>query len=149
MEMLAVITIIAILALMSLPSYSRKIIHQQVREGIKLAEPLKQQISGYYQFSSSFPLDNSEAGLPEPDKLISPVVSGIIVDNGALHIVLGKQANKSVHGKIISLRPVVVEGSPMSPHSWICGKQEVPEGMKTVSDDRTSLENSELPLECR
>ena len=47
-------------------------------------------------------------------------------------------------GKIISLRPLVVKGSPKSPISWGCGASTPPKGMIAVGQDKTDIPNEYL-----
>ncbi|WP_313913865.1 pilin [Tahibacter sp.] len=73
----------------------------------------------------------------------------IDVADGAMHVRLGHRINKHFKGQVLSLRPIVVKGSPVSPVSWICGHASVPEGMQAVGDNRTTVDDRFLPTVCR
>jgi hypothetical protein len=64
-------------------------------------------------------------------------VDRIDVANGAIHARLGNRINSRLAGKALTLRPIVVKGSPLSPVSWICGGALPPDGMAAVGEDRT------------
>ncbi|MFT5576344.1 MAG: type IV pilus assembly protein PilA [Bermanella sp.] len=71
------------------------------------------------------------------------------VDNGAMHLQFGRKFPESLSGKVLSIRPMVVEGSPSSPISWVCGYDAVPEGMQAQVDNLMDLEQRYLPIRCR
>ena len=71
------------------------------------------------------------------------------MENGALSIRMGNHANKNIEGKVITLQPLVVTGSPASPMSWRCGMREVPTGMEGAGPNHTDIENKYLPSACR
>lgn len=58
-----------------------------------------------------------------------------------MHVRIGHKINKHFKGQVLSLRPIVVTGSPVSPVSWICGHASVPEGMQAVGEDRTTVDD--------
>jgi type IV pilus assembly protein PilA len=93
--------------------------------------------------------NNQEAGIPAPDKLLGNYVDRIDLINGAFHIHFGNKAHVDIKNKTLSIQPIMVENSPQSPVSWICGKAAVPDGMKAVGENRTDIEIKNLPLNCR
>lgn len=148
-ELMVVIAIISTLAAVALPNYQHYIAQSQVVEALTLASELKQCVKDYHAFHEGFPGDNAEAGLPPSNKLLGNFVTGIELNQGALHVSMGNRAAKSLQGKVLTLRPIVVKDSPASPFSWICGTAKAPEGMEPVGDNRTSLAPSHLPFNCR
>ena len=76
-------------------------------------------------------------------------VAVVDVDNGALNVTFGNLVNKNIAGKILTLQPLIVPGSPMSPMSWRCGLREVPKGMQAVGTNRTDVDGKFLPTSCR
>lgn len=148
-ELMVVIAIIGILASVALPQYQNWIQANKIKNAVKLTESLKVYINDYYQVKHSFPIDNLSAGLPIADKLLSPEVKGIRVENGAFHIALAETVNAQLKNPVISVRPVYVAGSPKSPISWICGNAPVPKGMSVSGDNKTTIPYTFLPLECR
>jgi len=148
-EVLIVLAIIAIIAMMAIPSLYPIKVRGEISEAIELADQLKSKITVIYQLSSTFPEDNEEAGLPEPEFLIGNFTELTTVEDGALHITLGKKIGEKIKGKIVTLQPITVIGSPSSPMSWICGYSKVPEGMQAAGENKTDVERNLLPVRCR
>lgn len=149
MEMMIALLVLAILSLMVIPMTSNIGIRKQVNEALALVEPLKKPIEDHWHGIADFPADNAAAGLPEPDKLIGNYITRVEAINGALHLHFGNKANTHLHGKILSLQLLYVDGSPMSPVSWNCGYSNPPPGMDVAGDNLTSIENKYLPVACR
>ena len=148
-ELMIVVAIIGILASIALPSYQTYTTRAQVVEALTLAEEIKGAIKEYYKYKGEFPADNASAGVPMPQYLIGNYVKGITVENGAMHVKLGNKVSAAVKGKVLSLRPLVVTGSPQSPISWNCGYSDAPEGMEAVGDNETTVDSMFLPAMCR
>ena len=149
MEMLVVLAIIAILATMMVPSQGHRNIQTQVVESVELVDGYKAAIEAYFRAAGSFPADNEQAGMPAPELLMGNYLQRVDVLDGAMHLMMGNKFPASLQGSVVSLRPLLVEGSPSSPISWVCGYDEVPEGMKATADNRTDLEIKYLPLRYR
>lgn len=149
MEMMAVVAVIGILAMIALPSYLDRIVREQIKEALPLADIAKQPIAASWSFSQTFPTDNASAGLPPAEKIVANYVSAVAVENGAIHITFGNRANGAIAGKILTLRPAVVEDAPIVPIAWACGYAEAPEKMTVNGENRTSIPEKLLPFECR
>jgi type IV pilus assembly protein PilA len=148
-ELMIVVTIIGILAAIALPAYESYVGRAQIAEGLTFAEQLKSAIQSYYQDAGAFPKDNQAAALPPADKLLGNYVQEIRVEQGAIHIRYGHYVQLSVANKILSLRPIIVPDSPLSPMSWTCGYRQAPPGMTAVGEDRTDIDDGWLPVSCR
>ncbi|TDR47645.1 type IV pilus assembly protein PilA [Tahibacter aquaticus] len=148
-ELMIVVAIIGILASIALPSYQAYILRAQVTEAITLTSELKARILEHYRDRGRFPASNAEGGMPRPEQLLGNYVDRIEVEGGALHARLGNRINSRFVGKVVTLRPIVVTGSPLSPVSWICGHAPVPKGMEAVGEDKTTVDESLLPSVCR
>ncbi len=148
-ELMVVVSIIGILASIALPNYQDYIVRTQILDGISIVDGMKKHIKGFYEEHGRFPMDNLEAGIPEPDKLIGNYVQRVTLENGAFHIVYGFKANKLLQGKILTIRPAVVVDSPLSPYTWLCGNDEPVQGMTAVGDNQTDVERGVLPHSCR
>jgi hypothetical protein len=94
-------------------------------------------------------LDNAEAGLPAADKLVGNYVSSVTVEDGAVHVVFGNQANGAINGHTLSFRPAVVDAAPMVPIAWVCGPAPTPDKMSAKGADRTDIPPKFLPINCR
>jgi len=149
LELMAVLGIIAILLLMAIPSYQSKIVREQLLEALPLADIAKGPIAASWALTHAFPADNAAAGLPPEDKIVSNLVSGLAVRDGAIHLSFGNRANGQLKGKVLSLRPAIVEDAPIVPLAWICGNAPVPEKMTAKGENRTSVPGEYLPYKCR
>jgi len=149
MEMMAVVAVIAILATLAVPSYLDRIIRDQIRAALPLADIARQPIAASWSLSRSFPADNAAAGLPIPEKIVANYVSRVAVADGAIHITFGNRANRTLAGKILSLRPAVVDDAPIVPVAWVCGNAEGPDKMTVNGRNLTNVPEPLLPVECR
>ncbi|WP_385958302.1 pilin [Thalassotalea piscium] len=147
-ELMIVVSIISILAAVALPQYQTYTIKAHVVEAYSYAGNIRQPITEYYGEHLSFPINNKEVGLPLPDKLISNKITRVEVVNGAFHITLGNKVPQPLQGKILTFRPAVVEGSPLSPISWLCGYSKPVKGMKAIGDNKTNLTIEMLAGDC-
>ena len=148
-EMMMVVGVIAILALMAMPSYMEKIVRDQITEGLPLADLAKGPIAVAWATGVPLPATNAAAGLPAADKMVSNMVSSTLVQDGAIHITFGNRANSSIKGKILSLRPAVVADAPIVPVAWVCGNAAVPDKMTVKGVNKTDVPITYLPFKCR
>lgn len=148
-EMMAVIAVITILALMAIPSYLDRIVKSQVEAALPLAEVAKRPIVAFWGATQTMPADNVTAAIPVADKIVNNYVSAVTVVDGAIHLTLGNRASKAVAGKILTLRPAVVEEAPVVPITWVCGFADPPEKMTVMGQNQTSIDPTYLPIECR
>jgi len=148
-ELMIVISIIGILASIALPAYQTYTIRAQVSESLTIAAELKSSVTDYYKVRGEFPSNNKAAGIPESHLLQGNFVKSIQLESGAFHILLGNKVNTNAMNKTVSLRPIIVKGSPASPFSWVCGNSEPPEAMLAIGENKTSIDGSFLPASCR
>jgi len=148
-ELMIVVAIIGSLAGSAIPASQDYTVRAQVVEAFSLASELKGSIQEFRKDRGRLPRNNHEAGIPEPDKLIGNYVAKIEVEGGALHIHMGSNVNKAVDGKIVTLQPLLVTGSPASPMSWRCGLRAIPEGMEGAGTNHTDIDRKFLPAACR
>ncbi len=148
-ELMIVISIITILSTMALPSYQDRIIRSQVKEGLGLAKFVQQDIQDYYSIKGTFPEDNKMAGLPQANKIIGKYVKEIHVRKGEIHILFGNNVNRNILDQTLSIRPAIVVGEPKVPISWISAFEAVPNGMKVVGENTTTISARLLPVYCR
>jgi type IV pilus assembly protein PilA len=148
-EMMVIVGIVAILALMALPTYQDKIVRDQIAEALPLADIAKAPVAAAWAATQSFPAENAAAALPPAEKIVSNLVSSVAVQDGAIHITFGNRANGQIKGKVLTLRPAVVEDAPIVPVAWVCGTAPVPDKMTVKGENRTSVPPAFLPFRCR
>ncbi|MFZ6752705.1 pilin [Undibacterium sp. Dicai25W] len=148
-EMLAVIAVMAILASIAMPSFLYRIVRNQITLALPLADLAKKPTEAAWLAALPFPANNTEANLPPAEKIVSSYISAVNVENGVVNITFGNQANNAIKGKILSLRPAVVEGTHLVPVSWICASAPVPAQMTVLGEDKTTIAADFLPNQCR
>lgn len=148
-EVAVVLGILAILALMSLPSYLDRIVRQQIEAALPLADIAKKPIADWWSTTLTFPPDNATLQLPVPDKIVANYIQKLTVEDGAIHLVFGNRAHGALTGKTLTLRPAVVPDAPVVPIAWVCGSAEPPEKMVVQGKNRTDVSEVYLPLACR
>jgi type IV pilus assembly protein PilA len=149
LELMVVVAIIAILALMTLPSYMDRIVRQQIEAALPLADIAKKPVGEAWAQTQSFPADNAAARLPVAEKIVNNHVSSLVIEGGAIQITFGNNASQAIAGKVLSLRPAVVEDAPVVPVAWVCGNAPGPAQMTVRGSNRTTIPNAFLPLTCR
>lgn len=148
-EMMVVVAVIAILAMIAIPSSMGRIIKEQIMAALPLADVAKEPIAASWKATKTLPADNVQAGLPVPQKVVANFVSALEVQNGVIHITFGNKAHRQISGKIISLRPAVIEESQIVPIAWVCGNATAPDQMVIMGENRTNVADEFLPRLCR
>ena len=148
-EMMVILGVIAILVLMALPSYMDKFIRDQINEALPLADLAKAPVAAGWTLAQAFPADNAAAGLPPADRIVNNYISSVAVKDGAIHITFGNRANATIKGKVLSIRPAIVEDAPVVPVEWVCGFAAVPGKMTAKGENLTSIPATYLPFRCR
>ena len=148
-EMMVVVAILGILAMIAIPSSLGRIVKEQVNGAIPLADVAKTPIALSWAAAKVLPADNEEAGLPSPDKIVSNFISSVEVENGAIHMTFGNKAHPQIKGKILTLRPAVIEESQIVPVTWVCAGAKAPEKMTLKGEDKTNVPVEYLPYLCR
>lgn len=148
-ELMVVVGIVAMLALMTIPSMIEKTVRDQVAEALPIADVAKVPVALSWAATQAMPANNAAAGLPLADKIVGNYVSSVAVDDGAINITFGNRVNGSLKGKILTVRPAVVADSPIVPVAWVCGNATVPDKMTVKGVNRTDVPPLYLPLSCR
>lgn len=147
-ELVVVVSIIGILAAVALPQYSKYIQRAELVDPLAMAAAIREDVTVYYVENRRFPASNEQAGVPASKFLIGNRVTGITVDNGAIHISLGNKASQLLKNTVLTFRPAVVTGSPTSPIAWLCGFDEPVTGMQAVGENKTTVPKEILPSAC-
>jgi type IV pilus assembly protein PilA len=141
--------VVAILALMTVPSYLEKAVREQVAEALPLADIAKAPVAAAWALALPLPVDNAAAGLPPAEKIVNNYVSSLAIQAGAIHITFGNRASNAIKGKVLTLRPAVVEDALVVPVTWVCGYAAPPEKMTARGTNATNVPKLLLPLACR
>ncbi|HZF19373.1 MAG TPA: pilin [Burkholderiales bacterium] len=149
LELMVVVGIIAILALLAIPTYQDKFIRDQIAEAIPLADIAKPPVALSWALTQSFPTDNAAAGLPVADKIVNNFIKSVVVQSGAIHITFGNHAHGAITGKILTLRAAVVEDASIVPITWVCGYATAPDKMTIKGENKTNIPPGYLPGRCR
>jgi len=149
LELVVVLAVVAILALMAVPNFQNKIIREQIVEALPLADIVKAPISGSWATAHAFPVDNASAGLPPADKIVNNFISSLSVRDGAIDITFGNRAHGLINGKILTLRPAVVEDALVVPVTWVCGYAAAPDKMTIRGANNTNIPVGYLPFKCQ
>ncbi|HEY2865251.1 MAG TPA: pilin [Casimicrobiaceae bacterium] len=148
LEMAMVLAVIAVLAIIALPTFESRIIRQQIISALPLADIAKGPLTQSWAATQTFSADNAAAGLPPAEKIVNIYVNAVAVNNGAIDITFGNSANTLIKGKLLTLRPAVVTDAPIVPVTWVCGSANVPGGMTVMGENRTNIPAKYLPLSC-
>lgn len=144
-----VVAIVAILALIAIPSFSDKFVREQIVESMKLADIAKAPIAVLWAASGTMPVDNGATGLPPAVMIVNNFISSVAVESGAIQVTFGNHANPALQGKTLSLRPAVIQNEKIVPVTWVCGFSEPPVNMVVKGLNKTSVAPGHLPLNCR
>ena len=147
--MMVVVGVVAILALMTIPSFLDQVIRNQIVEALPLADIAKKPVAASWAATQTLAANNASIGLPVPEKVVNNFISALTVEGGAIHITFGNRANNSIKGKILSLRPAIVADAPIVPVAWVCGYAAVPGNMTAVGENKTNIPAGYLPVQCR
>lgn len=149
-ELMIVLAIIGVLASIAIPAYNNYISRAETSEAFSLASYAQPKVVDYFHHHGTFPADNKAAGLPSATSIIGHFVGAVSVDHGVVDITFRKKGiNRALQGRVLTLRPLIVKGSPQTPLAWLCGRASAPAGMAAVGKDKTTLTPVTLPSSCR
>jgi type IV pilus assembly protein PilA len=149
LEMMIVISILAILLLMAMPSTQNATVRKQISDALPLTDIARKPIDDAWKTAQILLPDNTAAGLPIPEKIVNQHIKAVAVEHGAIHITFGYRANGGIKDKTLSLRPAIVESAPIVPITWVCGNANAPDPMTIKGQNRTDVPERFLPLACR
>jgi type IV pilus assembly protein PilA len=148
-ELMVVIAIVAILAMMTIPSYYYRVVRDQITSISPLTTVAETPIAASWALTQTVPANNEAAGLPSADKMVGNYVTSVQIQNGAVNVTFGNRAIGSINGKILSFRPAVVTDSPIVPITWVCGNAPAPNKMTILGVNQTTIPPALLPLNCK
>src|SRR5260221_1741153 len=107
-EMMVVVGIVAILALMAIPTYQDKFIRDQVAEALPLADLAKPPVALSWAVLQTLPADNAAAGLPVADKIVNNFIGSVAIHGGAINITFRNKTNRDTFAQVPSPSPDVL-----------------------------------------
>lgn len=148
-ELMLVVTIIGILAAISIPAYQDYTTRAKVAEGMELVKPVQQAISQYYDRWGRLPRDNATAGLASPQALRGLWVARIEVRDGM--ITLQFDPSISPEGGVLYIRPAIQSAYPTAALVWVCNDRSPPKGFETTTPlgSAPTLKERYLSAGCR
>ncbi|MFO1396763.1 MAG: pilin [Burkholderiales bacterium] len=148
LEILIAVAIVGVLATLAVPALLRPVVRDQVVASAPLIDLAKKQVAAVWAATQALPANNAAAALPAPAQMVGNYVSAVTVTDGVIDITFGNGANREIAGKVLTIRPAVVEDAPVVPIAWVCAFAPVPERMTAHGENRTTIPRSALPLNC-
>lgn len=148
-ELVIVAVIIGILSAIAIPAYHSYTLRAQVSEALSSTSTARHAISNYYKYTGKFPVDNFASGVPKPDDMTGKYIQNITVVDGAIHVRFVESPSQ-LASKIVTLRPVYIEGAPTAPIHFVCGYADPESALQKVAgENKTDIDKNWLPAACR
>ncbi len=145
-ELMLVVSIIGILAAVSIPTYTDYLKRAKVAEALQVITSLQKNIADYYAWHGHLPADNAALDLPPAESLQGSYTRSIEVENGALHVEFFDTAIAAPNR--LSLRPAMSEQVATS-LLWVCGYAPPLPGLSFAVDNQTTINAAYLPDTCQ
>lgn len=148
LEIVIAVAIVGILATLAVPALLRPIVRDQVVASAPLIDLAKKHVAAVWAATQAMPADNAAAGLPAATQMVNNYVRAVTVTDGVIDITFGNSAHAEIVGKVLTIRPAVVEDAPIVPVAWVCAYAAVPDRMTAHGENRTTIPRSALPVNC-
>jgi type IV pilus assembly protein PilA len=103
-ELLFVIYIIGTLAAIAMPAYTDYVKRSYTAEALVLMQPLRQEVTDYYNFYGRFPSDNAALGINASHRLTGAYVKKIQIQDGHIYAFFRQP---EWHNKTLILSPIL------------------------------------------
>jgi type IV pilus assembly protein PilA len=144
-ELMLVVSMIGILAAVSLPAYQDYTRRARLAEALNLAAVAQQAVAEYHDRWGRLPADNRAAGLAPPQAYRGQGVTAVSVRGGMVVVDLDPRqflptrataaGNATASGTVrLYLRPAVFPARPTAALIWDCGRGSVPDGFQLVGE---------------
>ncbi len=117
-ELMAVISIIGILAAIAIPQFSVYRDRAYRGEGYSLGSAFREEICRYYDVTGVLPMDNDNLGLPPPESIRGKYVAAVSIRNGEVGLRYSDQMNSTIAGQTVRLIPHINPDYPTGPLVW-------------------------------
>ncbi|UXI67353.1 pilin [Tahibacter amnicola] len=143
---MATVAALGIMSAIAIPAYQDYTVRAQVSSVLAETAMVKLTIAEYYQDNNALPSGDAEIGgftLDTADKYLS----SYYIDEGAIVLEFGDQANKSVAGQALVLRPYLLDGQIV----WQCGDGAIADTAEPLSSSEavTTVLAKHLPGSCK
>jgi type IV pilus assembly protein PilA len=115
-ELMIVVSIIAILTAIALPAYQHYTIRSQVSEGLVLTAGARDAVWDFISTKGKFPPNNTSAGLASANSITGNFVSSVNASGGLITVTYGNGANALIATDKLLLSPFTTAGSI----TWTC-----------------------------
>jgi len=115
-ELMIVVSIIAILTSIALPAYTHYTIRSQVSEGLVLTGGARDAVWDFISSKGHFPPNNASAGLAAAGSITGNFVSSVDASGGVITVTYGNNANVAIKTNTVLLSPFTTAGSI----TWHC-----------------------------
>lgn len=134
-ELMIVMTVIAVLTAYALPAFQDYTIRTRVAEGLALATSAKTAMTEYYTTNHTWPADNTTAGMADGNQITGNAVTSVTIEPYKIKVVYKSNVGDSNHNLVVFEAPSSpIQGEAVT---WKCGASG------------TTVPIQFLPLECR
>jgi type IV pilus assembly protein PilA len=117
-ELMAVISIIGILAAIAIPQFSVYRDRAYRGEGYALGGSLREAVSAYYDTIGVLPKNNDDLGLPRPEFIRGKYVAAVSIHDGEVALRFDDNMSGAIAGKTVRLIPSINPAYPTGPLVW-------------------------------
>lgn len=140
------IAVTGILAAVAIPAYQDYTVRAQASQVVIEAEAVKTAVAGYYRNKHKMPADLDALGI-EAFAGSSKFLDNYYVENGALVLRFGDQADAKLKEKTLVIQPYQLNGELV----WGCGDATIDDTAEALSDtvEISTVDSKHLPADCR
>jgi type IV pilus assembly protein PilA len=160
-ELMIVVTIIAILTSVGISTYQTYVVRAQVTEGLGQAINAKVPVVDAFLATGQAPADRAAAGLtPDPTDTNTKYVNSVDIVDGRVDVTFGNEANAAIGESVLTLTPYEGVGGAVV---WRCAHRPRPQdgngsdlstmgtagGGNAATYDAGDVDSRYLPRACR